>query len=60
MVVEMKSENWAQDLEISNTIGGGRSELKLLPLKMGQKLFNVYPLFDYVHKIDVLMADIRQ
>ena len=27
---------------------------------MGQKSFNVYPLFDYVHKIDVLMADIRQ
>lgn len=27
---------------------------------MGQKFFNVYPLFDYVHKINVLMADIRQ
>ena len=27
---------------------------------MGKKFFNVYPLFDYVHKIDVLMADIRQ
>ena len=33
MVVIMKSENWAQDLEFSNTMGGGRSESKLLPLK---------------------------
>ena len=31
-----------------------------IPLEMGQKLFNVYPFVDYVHKIDVLMADIRQ
>jgi len=27
---------------------------------MGQKSFNVYPSVDYVHKIDVLMADIGQ
>ena len=33
MVVEMKSENWAQDLEFFNTMGGWRSESKLLPLK---------------------------
>ena len=29
----MKSENGAHDLEFCNTIGGGRSESKLLPLK---------------------------
>ena len=31
-----------------------------MPLEIGKKLFNVYLLFDYVHKINVLMADIRQ